>query len=139
MTTQDWMFQQEEFGLHLVTPLLILGLLTQIANQTKTNHSTESIKNMKQSKHNLITEKFLMWKGEILPLLFFNNWWNVSGMQKVFLNKLAELHIIKKKTHSQDVVGHLRTRILDQVCSAETIPRCKERLQMQNLQKCFHL
>ena len=84
LTTQDWMFQQEGFGLHLVTPLLVLGLLTQIANQTKTNHSTKSIKNMKQSKHNLIMEKCLMWKGEILLLLFFNNWWNVSGMQKVF-------------------------------------------------------
>ena len=48
LTMQDWMFQQEGFGLCLIAPLLILGLPTQIADQTETKHPSKSMKNTKR-------------------------------------------------------------------------------------------
>ena len=49
-------------------------------------------------------------KGNFTPLVFLTSG-GMSPKCKRFLNRLAELHVIKKKTRYQDVVGHLRTRI----------------------------
>ena len=59
---QDWMFQQEGFGLHLIAPLLILRLPAQIADQTETKHPSKSMKNLKRRKENII-EEFECGKG----------------------------------------------------------------------------
>ena len=49
-------------------------------------------------------------KGNFAPLVFLTSG-GMSPECKRFLNRLAELHVIKKKTRYQDVVGHLRTKI----------------------------
>ena len=49
-------------------------------------------------------------KGNFTPLVFLTSG-GMSPECKQFLNRLAESHVITKKTRYQDVVGHLRTRI----------------------------
>ena len=49
---------EEGFGLRLIAPLLILGLPTQIADQTETKHSSKSMKNTKWRRKENIMEEF---------------------------------------------------------------------------------
>ena len=83
----------------------MVGLPTQIADQTETKHPRKFMKNTKRRQKydgRVLNVEKGTGRPMFTPLVFFTSG-GLPPKCKQFLNRLAELHVVKRKTRYQDV------------------------------------